>query len=128
MASRIMNTCIDCADPYSLAQFWSQVLDIPMDPNDSPGDEECGFDLAPGQSLLFLKVPEPKTVKNRMHLCLEPQQPREAEVERLLGIGAVMYDDQRNPDGTGWAVLHDPEGNEFCVLRSAAERAATHPS
>jgi predicted enzyme related to lactoylglutathione lyase len=64
-------------------------------------------------------------VKNRLHLCLQPDIPRDEEVERLLGLGATLFDDRRNPDGTGWAVLTDPEGNEFCVLRSAAERAAT---
>ncbi|HET8599993.1 MAG TPA: VOC family protein [Segeticoccus sp.] len=125
MTARIMNTCVDCSDPYALAQFWSQVLDIPMDPEDTPDADETGFEVGPGQALLFQRVPEPKTVKNRLHLCLEPQQPREAEVERLLGLGATLYDDRRNPDGTGWAVLRDPEGNEFCVLRSAKERAAT---
>lgn len=125
MASRILNTCIDCADPYALAQFWSQVLDIPMDPEDSPGDEETGFEIGPGQALLFLKVPESKVVKNRLHLCLEPAQRRDAEVARLIALGATLYDDRRNPDGTGWAVLRDPEGNEFCVLRSAQERATT---
>lgn len=125
MTSRIQNTCFDAADPYTLAQWWSQVLDIPVDPDCGPGDEETGFALRDGEWLLFLKVPEAKTVKNRVHLCLEPQQPRDAEVERLLGLGATMYDDRRNPDGTGWAVLRDPEGNELCVLRSAAERAAT---
>ncbi len=125
MTSRIMNTCFDSADPYALAQFWSTVLDIPMDPEDSPDDEETGFDLGEGRTLLFLKVPETKVVKNRVHLCLEPQQPRDDEVARLLDLGATMYDDRRNPDGTGWAVLHDPEGNEFCVLRSAEERART---
>lgn len=120
-----MNTCIDCANPYALTEFWSQVLDIPMDPVDSPGDDETGFDdLGDGRGLLFLKVPEPKAVKNRVHLCLEPRQSRDAEVKRLLGIGATMHDDRRNPDGTGWAVLKDPEDNEFCVLRSADERAA----
>ncbi|HET7385755.1 MAG TPA: VOC family protein [Nocardioidaceae bacterium] len=125
MSSRIMNTCIDCADPYSLAEFWSQVLDIPMDPDDSPEDEETGFELGDGRALLFLKVPEPKTVKNRLHVCLEPRGARDAEVQRLLDLGASMADDRRNADGTGWAVLRDPEGNEFCVLRSAQERAAT---
>lgn len=120
-----MNTCIDCADPYTLAQFWSQVLGIPMDPEDSPGSDEAGFDVGAGQSLLFLKVPEPKSTKNRVHVCLEPQQRRDDEVARLVDLGAVLYDDRRNPDGTGWAVLRDPEGNEFCVLRSAEERAAT---
>jgi predicted enzyme related to lactoylglutathione lyase len=124
MASTIRNICFDAADPYALAQWWSQVLDIPVDPDCQPGDRETGFALADGQWLLFLKVPESKSVKNRVHLCLEPEQPREAEVERLLGIGATMYDDRRNPDGSGWAVLRDPEGNELCVLRSDAERAA----
>ena len=76
------------------------------------GDRELGF----------IMVPESTTVKNRLHLCLELQQPREREVERLLGLGASMHDDRRNADGSGWAVLLDPEGNEFCVLRSAAER------
>lgn len=128
MTSRVLNTCIDCADPYALAEFWSRVLDIPMDPEDAPEDDETGFELGDGRWLLFLRVPEPKTVKNRMHLCLEPEQPRDDEVARLLGIGATMYDDCRNPDGTGWAVLRDPEGNEFCVLRSAAERSATRVS
>jgi predicted enzyme related to lactoylglutathione lyase len=60
-----------------------------------------------------------------MHVCLQPGQPRDREVDRLLGIGATMVDDRRQPDGRGWAVLADPEGNEFCVLRSAAERQAT---
>ena len=45
-------------------------------------------------------------------------------MERLLGLGATMVSDLRNPDGSGWAVLADPEGNEFCVLRSESERAA----
>lgn len=118
-----MNTCIDCSDPYSLATFWSQILDIPMDPEDTPGDDETGFDIGPGRSLLFLKVPESKTVKNRLHLCLEPDKQRDAEVERLQTLGATVHDDMRNPDGTGWVVMRDPEGNEFCVLRSAEERA-----
>jgi predicted enzyme related to lactoylglutathione lyase len=125
MTSRIENTCVDCADPWALAEFWSKVLGIPIDEDCSPGDDEVGFETSSGSYLLFLKVPEPKTVKNRMHLCLEPQETREAEVERLLALGATMYDDRRNADGTGWAVLQDPEGNEFCVLRSAEERAAT---
>jgi predicted enzyme related to lactoylglutathione lyase len=125
MTSTIKNTCFDCADPYPLAEFWSQVLGIPVDPDCEPGDDEVGFELGHDRYLLFLKVPEPKTVKNRMHLCLEPGQPRDAEVQRLLGIGATMVDDRRNSDGTGWAVLADPEGNELCVLRSAPERAAT---
>ena len=125
MTSIIQNISVDCADPYPLCEFWSQVLGIAMDPDDSPGDDEVGFLLDERQTLLFLKVPEPKTVKNRLHFCLQPQQLRDEEVARLTGIGATLVADRRNPDGTGWAVLADPEGNEFCVLRSAEERAAT---
>ncbi|MCU1586712.1 MAG: glyoxalase/bleomycin resistance protein/dioxygenase [Frankiales bacterium] len=125
MTSSIYNTSVDCADPWQLAQFWSQVLDKPIDPDCRPGDEEVAVQLGNDHDLLFLRVPQPKTLKNRMHLCLQPDQAREAEVDRLLGLGATLLDDRRSPDGTGWAVLADPEGNELCVLRSAAERAAT---
>jgi hypothetical protein len=101
------------------------VLGKPISDDCSPGDEEVAITLYADHDLLFLRVPEPKTVKNRMHLCLQPDGPREEEVDRLLGLGATMLNDRREPDGTGWAVLADPEGNEFCVLRSAAERTAT---
>lgn len=128
MSSRIMNTSFDCADPYSLALFWSKALDRPMDPADFPGTDEAGFEVGGGKNVLFLKVPESKVVKNRLHLCLEPQQPRDAEVDRLLALGAAMHDDQRSGDGAGWVVLRDPEGNEFCVLLSAEERAPQRSS
>ena len=76
--------------------------------------------------MLFVQVPDAKTVKNRAHLDLEPSdRSRDEEVARVLELGALLVDDQRRPDGTGWVVLGDPEGNEFCVLRSAEERAAT---
>ena len=75
-----------------------------------------------GQQLYFTRVPEPKTVKNRMHLCLQPDIPRDQEVDRLVGLGATVVADRRNPaTGGGWVVMGDPEGNEFCVLRSVAE-------
>jgi predicted enzyme related to lactoylglutathione lyase len=77
-----------------------------------------------GPVLHFNQVPEPKTVKNRIHLCLRPETSRDEEVERLLGLGATFVADHRNADGSGWAILADPEGNEFCVLRGASERAA----
>jgi hypothetical protein len=123
------NITFDCADPYLLATFWSQVTGYQEDPEDGnePGDPE-GFLAGPeGQpNLLFIAVPEPKSVKNRVHLDLMPaDRTRDEEVERLLKIGATLVADHRRPDGTGWAVLADPEGNEFCVERSAAERAAT---
>ncbi|HJD80221.1 VOC family protein [Kitasatospora aureofaciens] len=124
MVSVLQNVAIDCADAYELARFWSRVTGRPLGPGDGPGDREVAVVLAEGPVLYFSQVPEPKTVKNRVHLCLRPETSREEEVERLLGLGATMVSDLRNPDGSGWAVLADPEGNEFCVLRSESERAA----
>ncbi|OLR92714.1 VOC family protein [Actinokineospora bangkokensis] len=122
MTASIAHISVDCADPHRLALFWSEVLGLPLGEHDEPGDDEVG--LGEGQ-VLFLRVPEPKTVKNRLHLCLNPPRNRDEEVERVLGLGATVVADRRQPDGTGWVVMADPEGNEFCVLRSAAERART---
>jgi hypothetical protein len=58
-----------------------------------------------------------------VHLDLQPDSTRDDEVERLSVLGAKVVDDQRRPDGSGWVVLADPAGNEFCVERSAAEKA-----
>jgi len=123
MVSVVQNVAIDCADAYALARFWSEVTGRPLHPDDKPGEHETQVLLADGPVLHFNQVPEPKTVKNRVHLCLRPETTREQEVERLLGIGATFVSDHRQPDGSGWAVLADPEGNEFCVLRSESDRA-----
>jgi catechol 2,3-dioxygenase-like lactoylglutathione lyase family enzyme len=128
MTARPHNITFDCADPYAQVQFWSQVTGYQEDPENpnQPGYPEgflAGPDGQPG--LLFIPVPEPKTVKNRVHLDLMPtDRTRDEEVERLLGIGATLVADHRRSDGTGWVVLADPEGNELCIERSAAERAA----
>lgn len=126
MTARIRHITVDCHDPYELSRFWSAALgfvDHPDNPN-APDDPEALIvdpkGLHPG--LLFLPVPDAKVAKNRVHLDVVPDGPRDAEVERLLGLGASLVDDRRQADGTGWAVLADPEGNEFCVERSAAER------
>ena len=124
---RVSNITFDCDDPYALAQFWSEVTGFREDPENGnePGDPE-GLLVAPDNqlNLLFIKVPEPKLVKNRVHLDLMPtERTRDEEVARLLAIGATLVVDHRRGDGTGWVVFADPEGNEFCVERSAAERA-----
>ncbi|WP_418956777.1 VOC family protein [Streptomyces tritici] len=125
MVSVLQNVAIDCADAYALARFWAEVFRCPANPEDRPGDPETELRLPDGPVLYFNRVPEPKTVKNRVHLCVRPLTSREEEVTRLLGLGATMVADRREPDGAGWAVLADPEGNEFCVLRSEAERVVT---
>lgn len=124
MVSVVQNVAVDCADAYELARFWSAVTGGPLHPDDAPGSRETQVLLPGGPVLYFNQVPEPKTVKNRIHLCLRPTTTRDAEVERLLGLGATLVGDLREPDGAGWAVLADPEGNEFCVLRSDSDRAA----
>ncbi|MGI5377433.1 VOC family protein [Streptomyces sp. CA-251387] len=80
---------------------------------DDPYDQESGTGL--GRRLLFQRVPEAKTVKNRLHLDLHAAaRKREAEVERLEGLGASVLRRVKEPGGE-WVVMTDPEGNEFCV-------------
>ncbi|MDX3352360.1 VOC family protein [Streptomyces sp. ME01-24h] len=121
MVSTVQNVAIDCANAYELARWWSGVTGCPLHPDAGPGDSETQVMLPTGPLLYFNEVPEPKSGKNRVHLCLRPQTSREEEVGRLLGLGATLVADRREPDGSGWAVLADPEGNEFCVLRGASD-------
>jgi hypothetical protein len=130
VTSYISHTTVDCANAYELSEWWKQVLDyvdVPDDPNE-PGDDECMIQRPDGDhQVLFIEVPEAKSVKNRIHFDLRPtSSTQEDEVQRLLGIGATQIADRRGQygPGTGWVVLADPEGNEFDVLRSEAERAA----
>jgi predicted enzyme related to lactoylglutathione lyase len=123
MVSFIRNVSFDCPDPYALAQFWSEVVGHPVDADFGSGDTEVVIEPPAGPRLFFQAVPEGKTVKNRVHVCLQPDdRNRDAEVDRLLALGAAVADDHRTPDGGGWVVLLDPAGNEFCMTRSAAER------
>jgi predicted enzyme related to lactoylglutathione lyase len=126
MTVSIRNITFDCADPWALSEFWSQVTGWPRHPENGPTDKEVLLVAPEGAypRLLFIRVPEPKTVKDRVHLDVQPDGPREEQVAALLELGATLVADHRQPDGGGWVVLTDPEGNEFCVERSAAERAA----
>ncbi|HTF11711.1 MAG TPA: VOC family protein [Asanoa sp.] len=126
MTNRIHHLNVACADPYELAGWWSQVLGYERSEEDFPGDPEALL-IAPagaGPGVLFCHVPDGRAAQSRLHLDLQPaDHTRDEEVVRLLAIGATLVNDQRKPDGKGWVVLADPEGNEFCVERSAAERA-----
>lgn len=126
MHTFIQNIVFDCANPFELAQFWSKLVDRPVSPEDQPGDTEVIVEMAEGPTLFFQQVPEPKTIKNRVHICLRPDTLRDDKVARVLEIGGSIVSDHRNPDGTGWAVCADPEGNEFCLLRSVGELPAGH--
>lgn len=119
MALRWQSVVVDAHDPSALASFWEAVLgwrrtddepdEVALEPPVGSPEEGCAPDL------LFLRVPDGKVVKNRLHIDLRPDD-RDAEVERLLALGATRADIGQAPEVT-WVVLQDPEGNEFCVLR-----------
>ena len=126
MTSRLSHTTINCRDAYSLSEFWKDILhytDVPGDPNEA-GHEECMIvDPSGGHQLLFITVPDSQAGKNRIHFDLVPtDRRRDDEINRVVGLGASEIADRRNADGSGWMVLADPEGNEFCILRSDEER------
>ncbi len=127
MTSRISHVSVDCRDAFTLSAWWRDLLDYIEEPDDPnlPGQQECLIlPRGAGTAVLFLQVPEAKAGKNRMHFDLRPtDRTRDEEVERVLSAGASFVADHRgiHGPGTGWVVLADPEGNEFCVLRSDAE-------
>jgi predicted enzyme related to lactoylglutathione lyase len=127
----IRTITFDCTDAGVVGRFWELLLGwrLETEPDGSGAfDRDEAFLINPGggPNLLFQRVPEPKQVKNRVHLDLGPtERTRDMEVERLLAAGATVVGDHRNPDGTGWVVMADPEGNEFCVERSDAERSGS---
>ena len=118
MDIRIQCLCVDSVSPGTTADFWEAALgwrrtydeadQVVLEP--PAGSPEDG--VAP--DLLFLKVPEGKTVKNRLHLDLRPKD-QAAEVARLEALGARRVDVGQGP--VSWVVLADPDGNEFDVLR-----------
>jgi predicted enzyme related to lactoylglutathione lyase len=126
MSLSVYNVAFDCADTYALASFWSAVMKRPLSEEDQPGDPEAGFALGNGVNFYFQQVPEGKTVKNRVHVCLRPDPgtTRDEEVERVLALGASIVVDNRRIGGgtTGWVVLADPEGNEFDILHEGVGR------
>jgi predicted enzyme related to lactoylglutathione lyase len=111
---------IDCADPAALADFWGKVLGRPVSPGPTPENVVVdATDLASGPRLFFNKVPEPKTVKNRLHLDLHTEHYDE-ETERLTRLGARPLNEIKVP-GARWTTFADPEGNEFDLLTFQSE-------
>nr|WQM80035.1 VOC family protein [Streptomyces sp.] len=126
MASKFTELAIDCADPDALAGFWCAVLDyVVQDEEDglvtigSPAVPEGRNRRGPvPPTLTFARVPEGKTVKNRLHIDVNPtDRERDEEVRRLLDLGA-RHADVGQAGEESWVTLADPEGNEFCVLAS----------
>jgi hypothetical protein len=140
MATPRIQVAIDCADPHSLARFWAAAAGYTVEDH-SAGvakmieagyatrddaveiDGKLQWSTAAACSdpdgsrprLLFQTVPEPKTIKDRIHLDLHfGEEQRDAEVERIIALGATkLWDGQQGPQT--WVTLADPEGNEFCV-------------
>ncbi|WP_068264184.1 VOC family protein [Janibacter limosus] len=131
MALHLYQLSIDAHDHAALARWWADALGwrvdfedehecnvVPPEHTEDPIDDTATW-LTGRTSLVFVPVPEGKTIKNRLHIDLAPHidQDRDAEIEALLAKGATRVDVGQTPDVT-WTVLADPEGNEFCVLSS----------
>ncbi|MFK0096726.1 MULTISPECIES: VOC family protein [unclassified Streptomyces] len=128
MTSRFTELSVDCHDPERLAAFWCEVLGFTvLDRTDTmveisswdPTAEDIRARQMP-PTIYFQRVPDTKAVKNRLHLDVSPiDRSTEAEVTRLLALGATRVDIGQG-EGRSWVVLADPEGNEFCVVRTLA--------
>ncbi|HEY8546328.1 MAG TPA: VOC family protein [Acidimicrobiales bacterium] len=119
MSLQLANIVFDCDQPPALAEFWSQVLSRPVDPDGSEYFVSIGAggDADAGPAWFFAKVPEPKTAKNRCHVDLHApdRDAVQTEVDRLLALGATLIRAPKEEFGAYWATLQDPEGNELCI-------------
>lgn len=97
--------CIDAVDPRALAAFWAGVLHLDVDPRDEDGGKLLG--PTPAHTVWVNRVPEPVTVKQRVHLDVRADSP--ADLERL---GATVVD----ADSFPWTLMRDPEGGELCAF------------
>lgn len=106
----VKSITFDCRDAVVVARFWAAALGTEVDEESTP---ERAFVEAPGWGgppMWFVRVPEPKTAKNRMHFDLRAQHDIRSEVARLASLGATVV-----REGADLTVMRDPEGNEFCV-------------
>lgn len=135
MSSRFTELVIDAHDMKKMADFWCAVLDyrildedsdvVEIGPKDFVGDpgpemheewKRRARSGPPAPTIVFALVPEGKAVKNRVHIDVSPLGDQAAEVARIVALGATHADIGQGD--VKWVVLRDPEGNEFCVLRS----------
>ena len=120
MACRLSELVVDCRDPQALARFWCAVLGYEVLDEDDGTVEigpAAGFG-GPAPTLLFVPSSDPRTGKLRLHVDVNPtDRDQDAELRRLLELGARPADVGQGED-VSWHVLADPEGNEFCLLRT----------
>ena len=119
MASSLLAVVVDCRDARAQATFWAEALSRRMSERNT--DEFLVDDPSrSGSPLYFMKVPEEKQVKNRLHLDLVTPGSMEEEVARLVDAGATTVEVRQDPPSLDnpdvWTVMKDPEGNEFCVF------------
>ena len=119
MSSTVHNITFDCTDPLAVARFWAEVTGWQVSERYKPGEyavasAAASSPAASSPSLYFVKAPESKSGKNRVHLDLSPaDRTQDEEIARLTALGANVVSDRR-PE-VGWVILADPEGNEFCM-------------
>ncbi|WP_040338250.1 VOC family protein [Candidatus Blastococcus massiliensis] len=131
MACRFSELVIDCRDPEALAAFWAAVLDYRVLGREDDGSVEIGPAEGFGgtaPTLVFGKVPDPTPGKVRLHIDVSPtDRDQDGELQRLLDLGATGADVGQTGDET-WHVLADPEGNEFCLLRTRIDPLPVRPA
>jgi predicted enzyme related to lactoylglutathione lyase len=124
MTSRFAALAVDALQPRVVADFWCAVLGWQVVEDDEEGISIAPFDGA-WPTIDVLRVPERKTVKNRLHLDLRADGVSTAEeLNRVLALGATRVDVGQGPD-VSWVVLADPEGNEFCLLSRSVRELET---
>ena len=111
MTTHITAVTFDATDAAASAAFWAAVLDAPL--VDGATADTASVQPRDGAPLYFMRVPEAKAVKNRVHLDIEVDD-LDAEVARVAALGATVH--ARHGEPTGWVVMIDPEGNEFCLV------------
>jgi len=112
MTSVVTELVIDCADPDLLGRFWAEVLGYEIEDSE---DDDVYITGPEGPGILFLKTPDGKRGKNRVHIDVTPEGDQMTEVARLEQLGATHVNIGQG-ERCSWVVMADPEGNEFCVL------------
>ena len=110
MAAFIKNLTVDCVDALRVARFWAAALGSDVDEDSSPQRAYVEAPAWGGPNIWFRGDCGPKTATNRVHLDLRALTSMDQEVERLVGLGATVLERDDNI-----TMMHDPEGNEFCV-------------
>lgn len=122
MSLSLLAVIVDCQDPRRQAQFWAEVLAYTVSQR-NPDEFLVADPAGIGGSLYFMKVPEPNVGKNRLHLDVVTEGSMQDEVARLVAAGGEVVEVRRDPDyydnPDTFTVMHNPEGNVFCVTTTA---------